>query len=87
MFYDNIFKRFHDDEEDAFTKFSHLWQTDLVRECTHEWEVSTIRVPNLADEKMLKKYIAVLSPILGITKDIMSWGPHVLDMEYREPDC
>jgi hypothetical protein len=27
----------------------------------------------------------VLSPILGITKEIMSRGPQVLDMEYREP--
>jgi hypothetical protein len=26
-----------------------------------------------------------LSPILGITKEIMSRGPQVLDMEYREP--
>jgi hypothetical protein len=24
-------------------------------------------------------------PILGITKEIMSRGPQVLDMEYREP--
>ena len=27
----------------------------------------------------------MLSPILGITKEIMSLGPQVLDMEYREP--
>jgi hypothetical protein len=25
-------------------------------------------------------------PLLGITKEIMSRGPQVLDMEYREPD-
>jgi hypothetical protein len=28
----------------------------------------------------------MLSPSLGITKKIMSRGPQVLDMEYREPD-
>jgi hypothetical protein len=28
---------------------------------------------------------ALLSSILGITKEIMSRGPQVLDMEYREP--
>jgi hypothetical protein len=28
----------------------------------------------------------LLSPSLGITKEIMSRGPQVLDMEYREPD-
>jgi hypothetical protein len=28
----------------------------------------------------------VLSPSLGITKEITSRGPQVLDMEYREPD-
>jgi hypothetical protein len=28
----------------------------------------------------------MLSPTLGITKEIMSRGPQVLDMEYREPD-
>jgi hypothetical protein len=28
----------------------------------------------------------MLSPILGITKEIMSQGPQVLDMECREPD-
>jgi hypothetical protein len=27
----------------------------------------------------------LLSPILGITKEIMSRGPQVLDMEYLEP--
>jgi len=27
----------------------------------------------------------LLSPILGITKEIMSRGPQVLEMEYREP--
>jgi hypothetical protein len=27
-------------------------------------------------------YLGVLSPSLGITKDIISRGPHVLDMEY-----
>jgi hypothetical protein len=27
----------------------------------------------------------MLSPNLGITKEIMSRGPQVLDMEYREP--
>jgi hypothetical protein len=29
--------------------------------------------------------VVLLSPILRITKEIMSRGPHVLDMEYREP--
>ena len=30
--------------------------------------------------------LGLLSPILGITKEIMSRGPQVLDMECREPD-
>jgi hypothetical protein len=30
--------------------------------------------------------LPLLSPTLGITKEIMSRGPQVLDMEYREPD-
>jgi hypothetical protein len=28
----------------------------------------------------------LLSPILGITEEIMSRGPQFLDMEYQEPD-
>jgi hypothetical protein len=33
------------------------------------------------------EYVAkgLLSPSLGITKEIMSRGPRVLDMEYQEP--
>jgi hypothetical protein len=31
------------------------------------------------------KELELLSPILGINKEIMSRGPQVLDMEYREP--
>jgi hypothetical protein len=35
---------------------------------------------------MHDEVLVLLSPILGITKEIMSRGPQVLDMEYREPD-
>jgi hypothetical protein len=40
------------------------------------------------DEKLLVQWYAtrLLSPNLGITKEIMYRGPQVLDMEYREPD-
>jgi hypothetical protein len=30
--------------------------------------------------------VACYPPLLGITKEIMSRGPQVLDMEYQEPD-
>jgi hypothetical protein len=33
------------------------------------------------------KDLDLLSPSLGITKEIMSRGPQVLDMEYWEPYC
>jgi hypothetical protein len=36
-------------------------------------------------ESYLNQPPFMLSPSLGITKEIMSRGPQVLDMEYREP--
>jgi hypothetical protein len=35
--------------------FTHLFQTILVRDFTHELEVSMTQVPKLTSEKMLKR--------------------------------
>ena len=40
----------------------------------------------LYGEHMSSSWSQMLSPILGITKEIMSRGPQVLDMEYQEQD-
>jgi hypothetical protein len=40
----------------------------------------------LYDEHMYPSWSQMLSPILGITKEIMSRGPQAVDMEFREPD-
>lgn len=63
MFTKNLFKRFHNDEEDnIFNKFAHLCQIRTVNEYTHEWQVLATRVFGLIEEHLLKMYIAGLKP-------------------------
>jgi hypothetical protein len=45
-------------------------------------DIISLVIPRLGDNST--QYL--LSPTLGIIKEITSRGPRVLDMEYREPD-
>jgi hypothetical protein len=58
MFTKDLLKRFHDDEEDdTFTRFTHLQQTWTINEYTHEWEVLATRFLDLTEDQLLKLYI------------------------------
>ena len=58
MFNNDFLKRFHDDEEDnTFTRFTHLQQTGTMNEHTHEWEFLGTIILDLIDNQLLKLYV------------------------------
>ena len=58
MFREDFLKRFHyDEEDDTFTRFTHLQQIGAVNEYTHEWEVLATRFLDLTDDQLLRLYI------------------------------
>jgi hypothetical protein len=66
-----------------FTRVSQIKeQLEAIGESVEEVEITMTTLNGLPNS--WESFI-LLSPSLGITKEIMSRGPHVLDMEYREP--
>jgi hypothetical protein len=65
MFIEDLLKIFHDNEEDdTFTRFTHLQQTWTINEYNHEWEVLATRFTYLIEDQLLKLYILRLKSII-----------------------
>ena len=55
----------HDDEEDdTFTKFTHLQQIGTINDYTHDWEILTTKFLYLTNDQLLKLYISRLKSII-----------------------